>query len=53
MTEKDAYSVLMERHGYPSSERYRRILEYLLTPQQARIAAELPASPEELAQKLT
>ena len=52
MAEKDAYSVLMERHGYTNSERYRRILEHLVTPQQAKIAVELPAPPEELAQKL-
>ena len=52
MAEKDAYSALMERHGYPDSERYRRIMEYLMTPEQARIAAELPAPPEELANKL-
>ena len=52
MADKDAYSALMERHGYPDSERYRRIMEYLMTPEQATIAAELPAPPEELANKL-
>ena len=52
MAEKDAYSKLMERHGYPNSERYRRIMEYLMTPQQARIAEELPAPLEKLAPKL-
>jgi len=52
MAEKDAYSILMERHGYPNSERYRRVLEYLMTPEQAKIAVELPAPPEELADKL-
>ena len=49
MTAHDAYSVLMERHGYPTSERYRRILEYLITPQRAAIVVELPAPLEELA----
>ena len=52
MSEKDAYSILMEKHAYPNSERYRRILEYLITPQQAKIVVELPAPPEELSSKL-
>jgi Pyruvate/2-oxoacid:ferredoxin oxidoreductase delta subunit len=52
MTQKDAYAILMERHGYPDSERYRRTMEYLMTPEQARIAVELPAPPEQLADKL-
>lgn len=49
MATADAYSVLAERHGYPNSGRYLRILEFLMTPQQARIAADLPSSPEEIA----
>jgi len=52
MVANDAYSILMERHGYPDSERYRRVLEYLMTPEQVNIAAELPAPLEELANKL-
>jgi len=52
MLDKDVYSLLTERHGYGNSERYRRVMEYLMTPQQAKIVAELPAPPEELSQKL-
>jgi len=37
---------------YPDSARLRRILEYLMTEEQARLVVSLPASPEELAQKL-
>lgn len=47
----DAYAVLAERHRYPNSVGYRRILEFLMTPQQARITAELPSPPEEIALK--
>jgi Pyruvate/2-oxoacid:ferredoxin oxidoreductase delta subunit len=49
MATADAYSALAERHGYPNSARYLRILEFLMTPQQARIAADLPSSAEEVA----
>lgn len=49
MTENDAYGVLAERHGWANSVRYRRILEYLMTPQQARMVVALPRKPEELA----
>lgn len=47
----DAYRVLAEAHGLGDSERYRRILEFLMTPKQAEIATYLPASFEDLAQK--
>ena len=50
MTTADAYAVLAERHGYPNSARYIGILEVLMTPQQARITADLPSSAEEIAQ---
>lgn len=49
MTEPDAYTTLAERHGYGSSERYRRILEFLMTPLQARMAASLPMENADLA----
>lgn len=51
MTEKDAYTLLAERHGQGESKRYRQILEVLMTPFQAQLVAELPATPEDLAQK--
>ena len=47
----DAYQVLAEKHGYGSSERYRKILEFLMTPRQAEIALLLPGPFEELAAK--
>ncbi len=49
MVTADAYSILADRHGYPTSDRYVRILEFLMTPQQARIAADLPSPVEEIA----
>jgi len=49
MAETDAYTALAGRHGYPSSERYRRILEFLMSPQQARLVASLPMEPRDLA----
>ena len=49
----DAYQILSNRHKEGQSLRYRRILEFLLTPIQAQIAAQLPASPEEIAEKLS
>jgi hypothetical protein len=51
MNQSDAYTQIAERHGYGGSERYRRILEFLMSPLQAEMAIELPCPPEELAQK--
>ena len=51
MSVKDAYAVLAERLGYASSARLRLILEYLMTPEQAQIAAALPGSVAEVAQR--
>lgn len=48
----DIYRELAERHGMGGSERYRKILELLMTPKQAQIVALLPDSPEGVAQKL-
>jgi len=42
MPDNDTYTVLAERHGYGASERYRRILEFLMSPLQARLAVSLP-----------
>jgi ferredoxin len=52
MSNADAYTALAERHGYKDSPRYRAVLEYLLTPLQAKLAVELPMPPEELADKM-
>lgn len=52
MADESAYKVLAGKHGYPDSPRYRRVLEYLMTPQQAKIAALLPSTSEEVSAKL-
>ncbi len=49
--EKDAYSVLAERHGFESSEPYLRVLQFLMTPEQADLVTLLPGSPEDVADK--
>ena len=49
MPDPDVYTTLAERHGYGSSERYRRILTFLMAPLQARLAASLPMPNEDLA----
>jgi len=41
----------MERLGFPGSQRLRRILEYLMTPEVARIAEALPGTAAEVAEK--
>jgi len=51
MSTSDVYENLMERLGFPGSKRLRPIMEELMTPDQARMVAELPGSPEEVAQK--
>ena len=48
----DPYTPLATRHKYPDSGRYRRILEFLMTPDQARLVGELPMPPKDLAEKL-
>ena len=48
----DAYKILAERLNYPDSKYLRRILEVLMTPQQAELVALVPAPVEELATKL-
>ena len=49
--QKDAYTVLAERHGFSNSESYLRVLRFLMTPEQAEMVTLLPSSPEEVAQK--
>ena len=51
MTTNDPYKVLMSNLKYPDSNRLRALLENLLTPEQAQIAASLPGTAEEVAQK--
>jgi len=49
MPEPDAYELLAQRHGFGGSERYRRILEFVMSPRQARLAQQLPKPIAELA----
>ena len=51
MSTKDAYEVLMERMGFPGSRRLRPIMEQMMSPDQARMALELPGTPQEVAEK--
>ncbi len=48
----DTYSILCERLGYPDSQNLRRVLQKLMSPDEARIAVELPLVPNEIALKL-
>jgi len=52
MPKNDAHTALAARHGYANSVRYRRILEYLMTPRQAELVVLLPMKFDELAKKL-
>ncbi|MBE0479899.1 MAG: 4Fe-4S dicluster domain-containing protein [Dehalococcoidia bacterium] len=52
MSTGDAYAVLAAKHGYGNSVRYRRILEYLMTPEQAHMVHLLPCKAEDLAIQL-
>ncbi len=47
-----AYDVLSEKLGWPGSKRFRRVMEILLTPPEAEVAALLPATADEIAAKL-
>ncbi len=47
----DAYTELADRHGFGQSARYRRMMEMVMTPLQARLVSLLPAPTEEVAQK--
>jgi NAD-dependent dihydropyrimidine dehydrogenase PreA subunit len=51
MSPQDAYDSLTEAVGFAGSTRLRRVLENLMTPQQAQMAAALPATVAEVAQK--
>jgi len=52
MITTESYAALAKKHGYPESLRYRRVLEFLMTPQQADLVAQLPAEPANIAAKL-
>ncbi len=51
MSKNDALEVIMERLGNPGSDRFRRVLEELMTPEQAQMAEALPGTPQEVADK--
>ncbi len=51
MSENNGYSALAERLGYPKSERFHKILKFLMTPVEARMVAALPVPPEDLAKQ--
>jgi NAD-dependent dihydropyrimidine dehydrogenase PreA subunit/biotin operon repressor len=46
------YEILMQKLGFPTSERLRKILEYLMDEEEAKIAAALPGSVDEVAEKV-
>jgi NAD-dependent dihydropyrimidine dehydrogenase PreA subunit len=52
MVASDAYDTLLEMFGFPGSDNLRRILEMMMTPEQARMAAALPGNVEEVANKI-
>ena len=51
METNEAYQTVMENLKYPESDRFRALLEKMLTPEQAQIAAALPGTAEEIAEK--
>jgi len=50
VSENNPYDVLVERLGYPGSIRLRRVLEELMTSEQARMAVALPGTPQDVAE---
>lgn len=52
MSGKDSYGVLMKNLGFPESGTLRALLEYLISPRQAGLAAAMPGHPDDLAEKL-
>jgi hypothetical protein len=48
----DAYAALAERNGLANSVRNLRVLEFLMTLQQAHMATDLPPPPDEIALRL-
>lgn len=52
MATDDVYTELVARLKYPQSERLRRILQKLVTPEEGQLLLQLPLEPAELAQKM-
>ncbi|HEY90592.1 MAG TPA: 4Fe-4S binding protein [Dehalococcoidia bacterium] len=50
MSADKAYDALVEHLQFPGSTRLRSVLEYLMTPDQAKIVVTLPGSPQEAAE---
>jgi len=51
MAATDEYDVMLEKLGFPGSDRLRAILMMLMTPDQARMASSLPGSAADTAEK--
>lgn len=51
MSSDSSYKKLMAHLEYPNSDRLRAILENLMTPEQADMAAALPGTPEDVSEK--
>ncbi|MCX8172025.1 MAG: (Fe-S)-binding protein, partial [Archaeoglobaceae archaeon] len=47
-----SYEILMQNLGFPNSQRLRKILEYLMDEEGARVASALPGSIEEISKKV-
>ena len=52
MSASGVYAGLAEMFGYPGSTRLVRVLECLMTPEEAQILAELPGSIDQVAEKM-
>ncbi|MFC1951407.1 ATP-binding protein [Chloroflexota bacterium] len=55
LAEADGYARLIAASGYPSSVRFRRILEYLLSPLEAKVCTQIiwtPIPPQQIARNL-
>lgn len=46
-----SYELLMQRFGFPESSYLRRILEYLMSPEEAKVAAALPDDVDRISEK--
>lgn len=51
LSTQDDYTTLAGQLGFAKSKRFRAVLEYLMTPDQARMAATLPGTAAEVAEK--
>lgn len=48
---ENPYDVLVERLGFPGSTSLHSVLEELMNSEQARMAVELPGTPQEVAER--